>query len=330
MRQPWPQILAAMLLAGGIANAQNGDLPPLADVTVKSSIDSAIGHCKLWAPESAKAEATPLFVYLHSWSAGYEQNNSAWFKEALRRQWIFLHPDFRGPNRRPEACGSELARQDILDAIAMVASEYKVDTDRVYLAGTSGGGHMAMLMAGYYPERFSAVSAWVGISDLAEWYRFHSRSGKPDRYAQNILACTGGPPGASPEVDQQYKARSPIFHLQQVGDLPLDLNAGVNDGHTGSVPISHTLRAFNVVAKAGEHDPISDAEIKQLVNDRKLAQPQAGDEAKDATYGRKILLRRSAGPARATIFAGGHEGLPFAACEWLAQQKRETKWKPAP
>ncbi|MCA9067472.1 MAG: prolyl oligopeptidase family serine peptidase, partial [Planctomycetaceae bacterium] len=193
------------------------------------------------------------------------------------------------------------------------------------LAGTSGGGHMAMLMAGYHPERFSAVSAWVGISDLAAWYQFHVRDGKPQRYAQMVVKSCGGAPGASAKVDQEYKARSPIFHLHQTGDLPIHLYAGRHDGHTGSVPVSHTLNAFNVIAEAGGHEKVSEAEIQQLLNDKPLENPKSGDTDDSPTLGRKTYLQRKAGSARVTIFEGGHEGLPIPGCAWLAMQNRLTK-----
>ncbi len=294
----------------------------LAEIRVTSSLDQSQQPSLFWAPESAKTEPTPLLVLLHTWSGNYLQDNKAWHEQAKSRGWIYLQPDFRGRNDNPQACGSKWARQDILDAIDHVGNDYRLDADRVYLAGTSGGGHMAMLMAGYHPGRFSAVSAWVGISDLAEWYRFHVKDGEPQGYAKMVAASCGGPPGESKRIDAQYRARSPIFHLENTGDLPLDLNAGVQDGHTGSVPIHHTLRAFNLIAQAGGHDRVSDAEIEQLWTQQKLSNPLPSDRVADPSYGREIRLRRRAGPARVTVFDGGHEGLPDAACHWLAEQRR--------
>ena len=299
-------------------------LPKLTEVKIISSVDGTRQPSLLWVPESAKSKPTAMLVYLHSWSGDYRQKNDAWQQQAVQRGWIYLHPNFRGPNKRPEACGSKLARQDILDSMDYVASRYQVDPSRIYLAGSSGGGHMSMLMAGYYPRRFSAVSAWVGISDLAAWYRFHVKDGKPQRYAQMILASCGGSPGSSDKIDAEYKARSPIHHLHKVGSLPIDLNAGVRDGHTGSVPIHHTLRAFSVIAKSNGHARVSDAEMTQLWEQGRLTKPRAADRKADPTYGRAILLRRRAGQTRVTIFDGGHEGLARAACSWLAKHSRAT------
>ncbi|WP_339744252.1 prolyl oligopeptidase family serine peptidase [uncultured Rubinisphaera sp.] len=305
---------------------QAAELPQLTEFTFQSTLDESTQPALIWIPPQAKVESTPLFIFLHSWSGDYKQNNNVWFAQAVARNWIYLHPNFRGRNDNPAACGSELARQDILDCIQKVIDSTKVDTSRIYLAGSSGGGHMSMLMAGYYPDRFSAVSAWVGISDLAEWHRFHSRGGKPTNYARMIQASTQGVPGQSPEVDAQYMARSPIFHIQNVGDLPLDLNTGIHDGHTGSVPIVHTLNAFNKIAAEKQAPLISPEEIETLNHEKPLTNPQPSDIVPVTEYGTRIYLRRRAGDTRVTVFEGGHESHPLPACRWLSKQERKTEW----
>lgn len=325
MRQPLPSLtLSAVSVLLGLATfAEAADVPPLTEISVVSSLDGSAQPSRLWRPE-ANGNARPLLVSLHSWSGDYTQDRSRWQAEAVERGWIYLQPNFRGINDHPAACGSELARQDILDATDWVIETCNVDTERIYLAGVSGGGHMSLLMAARHPDRFSAVSAWVGISDLDKWYRFHSRGGKPERYARMIAASCGGPPGASNDVDREYHERSSIHFLQQAVGLPLDINAGVLDGKTGSVPIHHSLRAFNVVAQASGHETIAEAEMDLLWQRGRLVEPQPGDETPDSTYGRDILLRRKAGTARVTIFDGTHEALPTAACTWLGMQSRPT------
>jgi len=302
------------------------DLPALTEFKFRSTLDDSEQPALVLMPEQAKTESTPLLVFLHSWSGNYLQNNSKWQREAVERNWGYLHPNFRGRNDHPEACGSELARQDILDSIQHVLENANIDRSRIYLAGTSGGGHMAMLMAGYHPAKFSAVTAWVGISDLAEWHRFHARTTPIGNYARMIERSLGGPPGQSKEIDARYRSRSPIFHLDNTGDLPLDLNAGIHDGHTGSVPIAHTLNAFNRIARAQGTREVTAAEIEQLSNEQPLTTPQPSDEVPKSEYNVDIHLRRHAGPARVTIFEGGHEGLPQPAVKWLEQQRRKTSW----
>jgi pimeloyl-ACP methyl ester carboxylesterase len=199
-----------------------------------------------------------------------------------------------------------------------------VDQSRIYVAGVSGGGHMSLLMAGWHPERFSAVSAWVGPTDLADWHRFHTQNGKPQKYAKMIEKSLLGPPGASAMIDADYRDRSPVFHLSRVGNLPVTIWAGVEDGHSGSVPISHSLRAFNAIASAHGNPVITEPEIDELTKTRKLAAPLPSDQTSDPDLPREISLRRTSKNSLITIFKGGHESLPEAAFAWLKRYTRKT------
>ena len=315
---------AAALQAQSDQSPPKAPLPRLTEVRLASSLDGEEQPVLYWAPETATSKSTPLLVFLHSWSGDYRQDNSKWQRQAVERGWIYLHPNFRGPNRSPRACGSKFARQDILDAMDFALSKFKVDVNRVYLAGTSGGGHMAMLMAGHHAGRFSAVSAWVGISDIAEWYRFHLKDGKPQKYAQMILKSLGGPPGENKERDADYRDRSPVFHLDKVGELPIQICAGINDGHTGSVPIAHSLRAFNVIARSRSDEVITDEVITRLSDRKRVRQSSSALLAESRGFGRDVLFKQQSGPASVIIFDGGHEGLPVPACEWLTDQRKKT------
>ncbi len=291
-------------------------------IEVVSTIDGSSQPSYLIVPEPDGREPNgrlPLLVALHTWSADLEQRNEALEAEAQRRGWLYLWPNFRGPNQRPEACGSPLAQQDILDAVAWVAERWPVDRHRIYLTGISGGGHMTLLMAARYPGIWAAASAWVGISDLARWHARHA----DDRYGAMLRACCGGPPGARAEVDEQYRLRSPITFLRRGTTVPLDIAHGIHDGHTGSVPIRHSIEAFNALALAAGCAPITDDEVAQLSRrDGRLRRPREGDEGFDEAWGRRYYLRRVAGPSRITIFEGGHEGIARAAIEWLAKHRR--------
>ena len=313
-----PLVLPLSILALALAPHSVVGAGARQKISVPSTLDGTDQPCYLILPEEFDAEGAPvpLLVSLHSWSAGVEQRNTDVEEEAQRLGWVYLFPHFRGPNRSPEACGSPKAQQDILDAVDWVVERYPIDGRRIYLTGSSGGGHMAMLMAGRYPQRWTAVSAWVGISDLAAWHARHAEK----RYGQMIRQSCGGAPGESPQIDEQYRARSPTTWLDGAVDVPLDLAAGVHDGHTGSVPIRHTLDAFNLVAQAQGAPTIGEAQIVQLSRpDGRLDHPRPGDTPEDPSFGRPIYLRRHAGKARVTIFEGGHEGIARAAVEWLAR-----------
>lgn len=270
------------------------------------------------APESA----VPLLVLLHTWSGDYKQQSfiGACQKECEQRGWYLIHPNFRGPNKRPEACGSELAQSDILAAVSWMIEHHKIDLDRVYLMGTSGGGHMSLLMAGRYPNRWAGVSAWVGISDLAAWHQQTKAAGR--KYYLDLEKSCGGAPGTSTEVDEQYRLRSPITWLADAKDLPLDINVGIHDGHTGSVPVSQSLHAFNILAKAnGQPEKAFSPELIESMTQSRQVPDELLTPIEENRV-KPVLHRRSAGPARITIFDGGHEGEVPIAIEWLAHQKK--------
>lgn len=272
------------------------------------------------------AKPIPLLVSLHSWSTNYKQYGclNDVIRGCRQRGWIFISPNFRGPNNRPEACASELAVQDVLDAVDYARKMAPVDERRIYLYGGSGGGHMSLVMAHRAPRLWAAVSAWVPITDLAEWHRFCKREGLG--YAGMMEACCGGPPGSA-TIDRHYKQRSPIFHLPRAKSLAIDLNAGIHDGHGGaSVPISHTLNAFSVLAQANGYPDrvLSDRDIRTMTQDELVPSHLAQESVDEVGREHKILFRRTAGPVRVTIFDGGHTTDPPAALEWLASQTRKS------
>jgi hypothetical protein len=219
-----------------------------------------------------------------------------------------------------------LVVRDILDAVAYAKTQAKIDPARVYLVGASGGGYTALLMVGRSPETWAGASAWVPIVDLKAWYDQCRAAGR--RYYRDIAASCGGAPGDSDAVDEQYRKRSPITWLAAAKEVPLDINAGIRDGHDGSVPVSHALRAFNAVAD--EKDRITDAEQEYM--DKYAAVPyRLRESVEDPSYGSKYpMLRRYSGNARLTVFKGGHEIIQSAALAWLARLDRQLQQQSKP
>jgi hypothetical protein len=175
-----------------------------------------------------------------------------------------------------------------------------------------------MLLAGRLPGLWAGVSAWVGISDLSAWHRECKKSKR--RYWRDIEASCGGPPGASAAIDREYSRRSPLTWLKDYQGPAIDINAGISDGHTGSVPISHSLLAFNRIAE--KKDRVAMADILSMTKTAKVPE-QLQREIKDTAYGKKRpLFRATSKNARVTIFDGGHEIVTGAAFEWLSKQRR--------
>lgn len=295
---------------------------------VKSSKDGTYQPGFAWFPEKAKTEKVPLFVALHSWSFGYENLSPAsWaLSEAKKRGWAFYYPHFRGPNRTPQGCGSDLAVQDIVDGVEEVARRGQIDRDRIYLLGGSGGGHMALLMAGRHPEIWAGVYAACPISDVGRW---HDESDDPARnlfpnYARMLESACGGTYAAQ---RAEYDRRSPVTHLARAKDVPIDIITGIHDGHKrekdgGSVPCGHAVRAFNCLA--AEADRIPEPVIAEMERTERVPAAYAfdGEDPHFRVPERAIYLRRTSGNARLTLFNAGHSGNYGAAADWLALQRR--------
>ena len=282
-------------------------------ITFKSSIDGSIQEAFTIIPPNIVPDETYLVVSLHSWSSDLNQRSDL---ESLvfGRGWCYLFPNFRGPNQHPDACGSKIAQQDILDALEQTLNQHGLSSSRVFLTGTSGGGHMTMLMAGLYPERWRAACAWVGISDLVAWHQTH----RGKRYGNMIEKSCGGAPDQSPATEREYHDRSPINFISGASALPIALFTGIHDGHRGSVPVRQSIDAFNVICTHNGDPVVSELEIQQLsVENGRLNQPREGDEGYSESLRRKYYLKRSSKDAQLLIFEGGHEGISSGTIDWF-------------
>ncbi len=302
-------------------NSQSGMAAPgwpsaVQKTTYLSSADNTMQPTLFYKPKGDKS--VPLLVALHTWSSDYLQPEPAYAEWCMAKGWAFIHPDFRGPNNTPEACGSELVIKDILSAVDYARQNANVDPDRIYLVGVSGGGYAAMLMAGRAPQLWAGVSAWCGIFDLKDWY--HQTLARKLGYADMIARCCGGIPGTNAEVDAQFRTRSASSSFHQAGGLPMDLNTGIFDGHKGSVPTSQSLEAFNCLAAPG--DRIAAADVTSITDEAKIPD-SLKTEINDPLYSRgKALMRRTSGNTRVTVMEAGHVILFEAALAWLEQQRK--------
>ena len=269
---------------------------------------------------SNAVEPRPLVVALHTWSYDHSSHYDKYHAEAEKHDWHLIFPKFRGCNDTPEACGSDLVVSDIEDAVAFMKSTCNVDPNRIYLTGGSGGGHCSLLLAGRRPDLWTAVSSWCPISDIAAWHA-QCKGTRHEGYAGHIESACGGDPTVSEAAARECALRSPLTWLNnaRLAGLPVDINTGIHDGHTGSVPVSQALNAFNTLADVA--DRFSEEEINYMVKEEKIfpgLEYQDADPAFGETYA--ILMRRQSANARMTLFEGGHNILPATAFEWLSRQ----------
>ena len=209
----------------------------------------------------------------------------------------------------------------MLDAVAHARRATPVDPRRIYLVGGSGGGHMALMMAQAAPELWAGVSSWVPITDLAAWHAFSKQKGS--RYHQMMEQACGGPPG-QPATDTEYRARSPLFHLERARGVRIDIQVGIRDGHEGSVPVSNALHAFNALAAANGHSAraLAAADVDFITAQARLPDSLAAEKVDEPNRRRPVLFRRAAGPVRLTIFDGAHESDFAPGVRWLAEQEK--------
>ncbi len=299
-------------------SAFNGRCEKAEEISYLSDADDTMQPARFFDP---KAESpVPMVVALHSWSGDYMQQTHVAIEEwCVENGWAFMHPNFRGRNRMPEATGSDLAVQDIVSAVDYARETTRIDKDRIYLVGTSGGGYSCLLMAGRHPKLWAGISAWVPIYDLEAWY--YETKERELRYTGEIVASCGGGPGDSRKVDFEYRKRSPKTYMKRARGVRMHINAGIRDGYEGSVPISHSLNAFNQLAK--RKDRLSKSEIDFFVENAEV--PEAlRSEIEDASYGDKQpLFRRTSGSTTLTLFDGGHELIAPAAIAWIEAVDRD-------
>ena len=312
-------ITAAMLALGSYRSVLAAWPPEVETVAFPSPGDGSEQKTLFYAPPGD--DPVPLLVAFHTWSGDYRQDESPYAEWCIARGWAFVHPDLRGPANRPEAAGSDLAFADLRGVLQLARAKRAIDPERIYAIGVSGGGMMALLAAARMPEVWAAASAWVPVTDLATWHA--DALTRKNKYAREIERVCGGLPRQTPEVDAAYASRSVIKRLSNARlPFPLDINTGIHDGHTGSVPVSHAILAFNAVA--AEADRIPEAAIEAMVRRRKVLSDLAAATADPLYASNPVLLRRTSGSARLTVFDGGHDIVHEAGLTWLEAQRRSA------
>jgi pimeloyl-ACP methyl ester carboxylesterase len=284
------------------------------EVEILSSMDGRKQQA-MFLPASGDA-TQPLAVSLHTWSGDYRQQDP--LAPLIReRGWNYIHPDFRGSNTRPEACGSEYVIRDIEDAIRFAMENGRVDPGNIHIIGSSGGGYATLMMYMKTSLDIRSFSAWVPISNLVDWY--WSCQSRGLKYAGDILMCTGS--RDSVLNIEEAKRRSPFFldtPVTRRGNSILNIYCGIHDGYTGSVPITQSIDFYNKLVrdwKGGKKALVAPGDIIVMLS-QKTFKPDFPAPCIQPE-GRRIHYRKQFRTVHLTIFEGSHEILPGAAMEDL-------------
>jgi len=308
------------LLASG-ARRWRSSVPGIQDVRIPSTADGT-AQAAFWLPPVGDGKR-PLLVILHSWSSGYTQHAgipyAMWAKE---NGWAVIAPNFRGANDDPDALGSELAVQDAADAIDYAVRQAGVDADRVYVAGYSGGGMMALLLAGRHPEKVAAVSAWGAPHDLVGFFEFSARFGRP--YATQIASACGGNPTVPGPAQDECVRRSPVTYLHAAREqgVPVYIAQGINDPW---VHPSGAAEVFNALADPGER-----------LTSEQVARFGSGAVPSDVPVWSDVetyfgpgdpspVYAQESGAVRLVYFDTGHEMIYNAAARWFASDPGSSR-----
>ena len=298
-------------------DAWRSKVPDIREVSIPSSADGEAQPALFY--DSGSDRAKPLLVVLHSWTADYRQQFSVPYGVwAARNDWVLIHPDYRGRFNRPQATLSELAVSDVLDAVRWAREQARVDPDRIYLAGFSGGGSAVLTMVGRHPELWTAAVAWVPVYDLVEWWST-IREHHDLHYAGDIVASCRGEPRPGTAAEKACRERSPSSYLPDARghDVRVLIATGVEDWF---VPPAHALDAFNALADPSDRLA---PKVVDAISDRGRVPRRLRRDARHPLFeaaGKKLLLERSSSQAVLWVFSGSHDVVYNAGLAWLAEQ----------
>ncbi len=269
----------------------------------------------LWLPPTGDHDQ-PVLVILHSWSSQYTQHAGIPFAEwAQENGWAVIAPEFRGKNDDADAVGSDLAVQDVADAIDYAVAQEGVDANRVFVVGYSGGGMMALLVAGQHPDKVAAVSSWGPPHDLSDFYTF-SR-GKGLGYWGDISRACGGDPRTEGDAQDECLARSPMTYMDTLREheIPVFIGQGIRDPY---VMRNAAVDVYN--ALADPFDRLSEDDVDLLRRGR-----VPGDASEAVTIETHFedrdpdpVFARKSGPVLLVYFQADHDMVYGATAEWFA------------
>jgi poly(hydroxyalkanoate) depolymerase family esterase len=129
---------------------------------------------KLYVPSSYHGQAMPLIVMLHGCTQNPDDfaNGTRMNAVADERQCLVVYPA-QAQSANSSRCWNwfksvdqhrEQGEPSIIAGITReIIRNYKVDASKVYVAGLSSGGAMAVIMATTYPDLYAAVGVHSGL-----------------------------------------------------------------------------------------------------------------------------------------------------------------------
>ena len=188
---------------------------------------------KLWVPAAyGPQKPSALMMMLHGCTQTAEDfaELSGMNRIADRDNFLVVYPE---QSRRanflkcwnwfdPEHQARDAGEPSILaEVVAQVQSTHNIDSERVYVAGASAGGAMAVVLAATYPDLFMAIAVTAGVEFKGATSRSSGfalmRRGGPDPNRQGLLAFEAMAAG----LKQKPRLRIPVIAFQGSHDSHL-------------------------------------------------------------------------------------------------------------
>jgi pimeloyl-ACP methyl ester carboxylesterase len=205
----------------------------------------------------------------------------------------------------------------VAEAIDWAIAHAGVDAARVYAMGLSGGGMMALLMAGRHPERVTAVAAWGPVYDLPVFYQ----QALGTHYTGQIWRVCGGDPRRPGPAQDECLRRSPVTYLDTAREEAVPVYLGQGLGDTLLRP-SNAANAFNQLADP--EDRLSAEEVDQIGR-RRLPDSLADPITTESYFGEgdpRVFFARQSAAVWLVLFQAGHEMVYAPALRWFATDPR--------
>jgi len=210
--------------------------------------DGVTLHGLLYLPRGAAADKPPLLVQVHGGPTSQSRPSFRPIEQYLVNNGIAV---FAVNVRGSTGFGKTYARldnrekrldsvRDLVDTVAWLSKDARLDTSRVAVMGGSYGGYMVNAVLGAYPGVFDAGVSIVGVSD---WVRALQEA-SPGLKASDRIEY-----GDIREQRWQdfYADNSPINNAHRI-DVPLLVSHGANDPRD---PVTESDRLVSAVRQAG-------------------------------------------------------------------------------
>jgi dipeptidyl aminopeptidase/acylaminoacyl peptidase len=200
-------------------------------ITYRSSAGNLEIPAYLFQPLDVKGVgAHAAIVWVHENIRGHVyEHYIPYVREATARGYFVIAPEYRGSVGHGQSLydaidygGAEV--DDVVTAASELTKRHaEVNPARVGIIGWSHGGMIALLAIFRNQTLFRAAVANVPVTNL--FHRLAARGLERQRYLIDPQNRIGGLPTERPS---EYRARSPLFHVDRL-QIPLQVHVAAND-----------------------------------------------------------------------------------------------------